>query len=267
MRWIPRVAIGALCVTLAACTSSPTGRQQLHLFSDEELNEMGGEAFAQYQEELPTVGGETLRYAECIADALVAELPEEERQQNWQIRVFEDDSANAFALPGGYMGVHTGLLDVATDQDQLAAVIGHEIAHVLASHANERASTQSATQIGLSVLQSASGIQGPQGEQLMGILGAGAQYGIMLPFSRRHESEADAIGLNLMADAGFNPRASLDLWQNMQSASGGQPPVWMSTHPSHGQRLGALEAGMSEAEPRYEQARAAGKRPNCSRPS
>lgn len=263
MRWKSRLAIGALCVSLAACTSSPTGRQQLTLYSDEQLNQMGQQAFNQYREELPVVGGATHRYAECVANALVAELPEQQRAQNWQIRVFEDDSANAFALPGGYMGVNTGLLKIATDQDQLAAVIGHEISHVLANHANERVSTQSATQLGLSVLQSSAGIQN---EQMLGLLGAGAQYGILLPFSRRHESEADTIGLRLMADAGFDPRASLTLWENMSEASGGQPPVWMSTHPSHGQRIGGLESAMNEAVSRYEQAQSAGKRPNCSRP-
>ncbi|MFC3282810.1 M48 family metallopeptidase [Litchfieldella rifensis] len=263
MRWISRLAMGALCISLAACTSSPTGRQQLTLYSDEQLNQMGQQAFNQYQQELPAVGGATHRYAECVASALVAELPQQQRAQNWQIRVFEDDSANAFALPGGYMGINTGLLDIATNQDQLAAVIGHEISHVLANHANERVSTQSATQLGLSVLQSTAGIQN---EQMLGLLGAGAQYGILLPFSRRHESEADILGLNLMADAGFDPRASLTLWENMSAASNGQPPVWMSTHPSHGQRIDDLQAGMNEALARYEQASSAGKRPNCSRP-
>ncbi|GGX94234.1 Zn-dependent protease [Litchfieldella qijiaojingensis] len=263
MRWISRLSVGALCITLAACTSSPTGRQQLTLYSDEQLNQMGQQAYEQYQQELPTVGGATHRYAECVASALVTELPERQRAQNWQISVFEDDSANAFALPGGYMGINTGLLKIATNQDQLAAVIGHEIAHVLANHANERVSTQSATQLGLSVLQSSAGIQN---EQMLGLLGAGAQYGILLPFSRRHESEADVIGLNLMADAGFDPRASLTLWDNMSEASGGQPPVWMSTHPSHGQRISGLQTGMNEAVARYQRAHDAGKRPNCSQP-
>lgn len=266
MRWIPRLAIGALCVSLAACASSPTGRQQLALYSNEQLDQMGQQAFDQYQQDLPVVGGATHRYAECIADALVGTLSGRDRDQNWQIRVFEDDSANAFALPGGYMGINTGLLNVATDQDQVAAVIGHEIGHVLANHANERVSTQSATQLGLSVLSSAAGLQGAQGEQMLGLLGAGAQYGILLPFSRRHESEADVIGLRMMADAGFDPRASLTLWENMSSASGGQPPAWMSTHPSHGQRMAGLEAGMDDAVARYEQARSDGRQPNCQRP-
>ena len=242
MRWIYRLAVGALSITLTACTTSPTGRQQLTLVSDEELNQMGRQAFEQYQQDLPAAGDAAQRYAQCVATALVEVLPERQRAQDWQIRVFESDQANAFALPGGYMGVNTGLLEIAENQDQLAAVIGHEIGHVIASHANERVSTQSATQLGLSVLGSASGMQGPAGQQMMGALGLGAQYGILLPFSRRHESEADVIGLQIMADAGFDPRASLALWENMSAAGNAQPPAWMSTHPSHGQRMGGVVA-------------------------
>ncbi|MFQ3788861.1 M48 family metallopeptidase [Halomonas sp. A29] len=266
MRWIRCLAVGALALAVTACTTSPTGRQQLTLMSDAQLNQMGQEAFEQYQKDLPPAGQAQQRYAQCIAEALVAVLPERERNQDWQIRVFESEQANAFALPGGYMGINTGLLKVARDQDQVASVIGHEIGHVLARHANERVSTQTSTQLALSVLSSAAGMQGPGGEQLMGALGLGAQYGIMLPFSRRHESEADVIGLRLMADAGFDPRASIALWENMGAEGGARPPAWMSTHPSHGQRTQGLQAEMDNALARYEQARQAGRQPNCPRP-
>lgn len=267
MRWFHFLAVGALSLTLTACTTSPTGRQQFTLASDAQLNQMGAQAFDQYQQDLPTVGGATHRYAQCVAEAIVSALPaEQQRAQDWQIRVFESEQANAFALPGGYMGINTGLLNVARTQDQLAAVIGHEIGHVLARHANERVSTQTATQIGLSVLSSVSGMQGPGGQQMMGALGLGAQYGVLLPFSRRHESEADVIGLWLMADAGFDPRASVALWQNMEAAGGTRPPAWMSTHPSQGQRMAGLQANMPEAVARFERARQAGRTPNCPRP-
>ncbi|MGE4535243.1 M48 family metallopeptidase [Halomonas sp.] len=267
MRWITPLAIGALCLTLAACTTSPTGRQRLTLASDAQLDQMGAQAFQQYQQERPMVGGSPQRYVQCVADALVRALPPQQRQaENWQIRVFRDDSANAFALPGGYMGVNTGLLEVARNQDQLAAVVGHEITHVLARHANERVSTQTATQLGLSVLSSAAGLEGAGGQQLMGALGMGAQYGILMPFSRRHESEADELGLFLMADAGFDPRASLALWENMSAQGGARPPAWLSSHPSHGQRTQALQARMDEALARYQRARQAGRTPDCPRP-
>lgn len=263
MKGMRRIATGVLALTLAACSQSPTGRSQLTLFSEEQLEQMGAQSFTQYEQELPVIGGQVGAYVQCVATAITGELSAGE---TWEVKVFKDDSANAFALPGGHIGVNTGLLDVATNQDQLAAVIGHEVAHVLASHANERVSTQAATQTGLSVLQAAAGLNGAGGQQLMGLLGMGAKYGIILPFSRSHESEADTLGLNLMAQAGFDPRASIELWQNMSANSQGQPPVWLSTHPSHGQRIEGLQAHMGEAMALYEQARAAGERPSCQAP-
>ncbi|GHB10940.1 M48 family metallopeptidase [Modicisalibacter luteus] len=264
MKWMKRSAIGALIVTLAACSQSPTGRSQLTLFSEEQLNQMGAQSFAQYEQQLPVVGGQAGKYVQCVATAITSQL---NSGGAWEVRVFQDESANAFALPGGYIGVNTGLLNVAKNQDQLAAVIGHEIAHVMADHANERVSQQAATQTGLSVLQSAAGLEGAGGQQLMGLLGAGAQYGILMPFSRKQEGEADVVGLNLMARAGFDPRESIDLWQNMSANSQGQPPVWMSTHPSHGQRIGGLQEQMDEALALYQQAKASGQTPNCQRPN
>ncbi|MCG7601166.1 M48 family metallopeptidase [Halomonas sp. McH1-25] len=263
MKWMKRSAIGALIVTLAACSQSPTGRSQLTLFSEEQLSEMGAQSFAQYEQQLPVVGGQVNSYVQCVADAITSQL---NSGGAWEVKVFRDESANAFALPGGHIGVNTGLLDVATNQDQLAAVIGHEIAHVLADHANERVSQQAATQTGLSILQAAAGLEGAGGQQLMGLLGAGAQYGILMPYSRKHESEADVVGLNLMARAGFDPRESIDLWQSMSANSQGQPPVWMSSHPSHGQRIEGLQAQMDEALELYRQAQASGQTPNCQRP-
>ena len=267
MRWMKAVGACALMVTVAACSTSPTGRSQMLLLDEQQLSQMGAQAFDQYQQELPTVDGRQLEYVQCVTRNVVQALPEDQRNQNWQVKVFESEDANAFALPGGYVGVNTGLLDVATNQDQLATVIGHEIAHVLAHHANERASTESATQLGMSVVGTALGSQGVTGsDQLMAAMGMGAQYGILLPFSRSHESEADTIGLQLMADAGFDPRASVQLWQNMSAAGGGQPPEWMSTHPAHGNRIAGLEAGMNDAMARYEQAQARGLTPSCKAP-
>jgi len=264
MPWMKKVGACALMLAVAGCSTSPTGRSQLTLMSESDLSQMGAQAFAQYQQELPTVGGSQLNYVQCVTTAVVNALPPEQRQQNWQVKVFDSEDANAFALPGGYVGVNTGLLDIATNQDQLATVIGHEIGHVLAHHANERASTESATQLGMSVVGAALGSQGIAGsDQMMAAMGMGAQYGILLPFSRSHESEADTIGLNLMAEAGFDPRASIALWQNMSNAGGGQPPEWMSTHPSHGSRIAGLEADLANANALYQQAQSAGRSPNC----
>lgn len=263
-RLLPLAALAA-SVTLSACASSPLGRSQLTLYSDQELEKMGEASFSKYQQELPVVEGRQDAYVSCVADALTAKVPASYGISGWQVKVFEDDSANAFALPGGYIGVNTGLLEVAENQDQLATVIGHEIAHVLARHANERVSTQSLTSAGLSLTQALAGLEGTGGDQLMGLLGMGAEYGVLKPFSRSHESEADLLGLDLMAEAGFDPRASIKLWANMNAAGGAQPPVWMSTHPSDEQRMAALNERLETALPTYQQARAAGEKPNCDR--
>ncbi|MEO1868921.1 MAG: M48 family metallopeptidase [Cobetia sp.] len=263
-RLLPLAALVA-SVTLSACASSPLGRSQLTLYSDQELEKMGEASFSKYQQELPVVEGRQDAYVSCVADAVTAKVPASYGISGWQVKVFEDDSANAFALPGGYIGVNTGLLEVAENQDQLATVIGHEIAHVLARHANERVSTQSLTSAGLSLTQALAGLEGTGGDQLMGLLGMGAEYGVLKPFSRSHESEADLLGLDLMAEAGFDPRASIKLWANMNAAGGAQPPVWMSTHPSDEQRMAALNERLETALPTYQQARATGEKPNCDR--
>jgi predicted Zn-dependent protease len=246
---------------VAACSTSPTGRRQLQLFPEEQISEMGVAAFQQLKQKTPVEENPTTkRYVECVANALTGVL---EERRDWEVTVFEDESANAFALPGGKIGVHTGLLEVAKTPDQLAAVIGHEIGHVLAEHSNERVSTAFAANAGVQLAAALSGADGPKQQMLMGLLGLGAQFGVLLPFSRTQESESDEIGLTLMARAGFDPRAAVSLWENMAQAGGAQPPEFLSTHPSHGTRIEDLRAQMDEAVKIYQQARAQGRRPNC----
>lgn len=248
----------------AACATSPTGRRQLQLFPESQMNEMGAAAFLQIQEQVPVDKSPVVNsYVQCVADALLATLPE---QRDWEVRVFNDGTANAFALPGGKIGVHTGLLAVAETPGQLAAVIGHEIGHVLAQHSNERVSTAFATNTGLQLLQILAGSGTQQQQTMLALLGLGAQVGIILPFSRTQEAEADVIGLQLMAKAGFDPREAIALWENMERAAQGQPPEFLSTHPSHGSRIGNLQKEMPGAMKLYEQARAAGRAPRCPPP-
>jgi predicted Zn-dependent protease len=180
----------------------------------------------------------------------------------WEVVVFEDKAANAFALPGGKIGVYTGLLQVAKTQDQLAAVIGHEVAHVTARHANERVSTAFAAQAGLNIVDAIYGGTSA-GRNAMALLGLGTQVGILMPFGRAQESEADLIGLDNMARAGFDPRESITLWQNMAKAGGGAPPEFLSTHPSHGTRVEDLNKRMPDAMRLYDAARVAGRKPRC----
>lgn len=229
------------------------------------MAQMGLAAFDKMKREIPqSRDPRTNSFVSCVATAVVGELAGAARN-DWQVVVFEDRSANAFALPGRRIGVHTGLLTVAKDQHQLATVIGHEVAHVVAGHANERVSQAFATQTGLQLVQALSGAPSPSQRQLIGLLGVGAEFGILLPYSRTHETEADLLGLDLMARAGFDPEESVRLWVNMSEASGRQRPEFLSTHPSHETRMRELRNRMPSARRLSESARAAGKRPACSR--
>jgi predicted Zn-dependent protease len=253
---------GILWVT--ACTTSPLGRTQLRLFPESEMAAMGVAAYGKMQAELaPSTDAAVNATVGCVVRGVVDVLPEPERRYAWEVTVFQDPSANAFALPGAKIGVHTGLLEVARNQHQLAAVIGHEVAHVIAGHANERMSTAFATQTGLQLVEVIAGASSPAQRQTLALLGLGAQVGILLPFSRTQEREADLIGQDLMARAGFDPRESVTLWQNMDRAGGARPPAFLSTHPSSASRMQELQARMPQALELYEASRAQGRRPRC----
>lgn len=250
-----------LALLAAACATSPTGRRQLQLLSDDELGKLGAQAYAEMRQKTPvSKDARAKAYVECVAQAVLAGAPRGSGPSSWEVSVFEDETPNAFALPGGKIGVHTGMLRVAENEHQLAAVLGHEVAHVLARHPNERASQQLATQGALTVAGAAAG----EGNQaLLAILGAGAQVGVLLPFSRTQEREADVLGLQYMARAGFDPRESIQLWKNMARAGGGGTPEFLSTHPSGSTRIQDLSNAMPEALALFEEARAAGRAPRC----
>ncbi len=221
---------------------------------------MGLQAFDQIKQKKPISKNQRyIQFANCVARALTREVGGQ-----WEVVVFEDKTLNAFALPGNKIGIHTGLIELVDNQDQLAAVIGHEIAHVLARHSNERLSQKMAVNTGLSLTQAVLAPQSALGQTAIGLLGVGAQYGILLPYSRTHESEADILGLDIMAKAGFDPRESIKLWQKMDAASkGGTPPEFLSTHPSHSTRIKDLSEHMPIALDYRQQAIAAGKHPRC----
>jgi len=243
----------------SGCATSPTGRSQLVLMPDSQMDQMGLQAFTNIKDETPVERNRTTNsYVQCVGKAITREVG-----GNWEIVVFSDDAANAFALPGRKIGVNTGLLKVAENQHQLATVLGHEVAHVLSQHANERVSQQFAVDQGLGLINAVASPQSATGQTLMGLLGVGAEYGILLPYSRVQESEADILGLDLMAKAGFDPRESVKLWVNMGKVGGGQPPEFLSTHPSDRTRISGLNAHMPVAQNLQNKARQAGKRPAC----
>jgi predicted Zn-dependent protease len=250
----------------AGCEESPTGRKQVTLVPEAQMTALGEQGFAELLRTLPLNDDPRVRaYVGCIAEALVDALPQP--HGHWSIAVFDDPTPNAFALPGGKIGVHTGMLRVARTPDQLAAVVAHEIAHVLADHSNERLTQELAVQGGLMLVDLFAEEPGSlQHEMLLQALGIGAEYGLLLPYSRTHEREADRIGRDLMAQAGFDPRASVTLWRNMAAAGGGQPLAFLSTHPSHDNRMEELAEGMEQALEIYRQARTAGREPGCTPP-
>lgn len=251
-----------LCCFLAACATSPTGRTQLRLFPDSQMATMGEAAYLDIKRETPASKDPKINaYVRCVARAITDQV---EGSARWEITVFESEQVNAFALPGGKIGVYTGLLDVARNQDQLATVLGHEVGHVIADHGNARVSAAFATSAGLELAAALAGAgQSPRKQELLALLGLGAQVGILLPYGRGQETEADILGLDLMARAGFDPRASVELWRGMARKGGAQPPEFLSTHPAHATRIETLQRHMPQAVERYRVARARGADPRC----
>lgn len=230
---------------LAGCSSAPvTGRQQLVLLSSSEAAGMGRDAYSQIlQEKGVSSNQQQTEMMNRVGERLIA--ANGMAGQHWEFNLINDDTPNAFALPGGYVGVNTGLFQVVKTEDQLAAVMGHEIAHVIARHPEERISREALVGTGAAVL-------GAAAPDLAGLASSAATLGLILPFSREQESEADVIGLQYMARAGYDPRAAVQVWQNFAAAGGGEPPAFLSTHPSHGDRIARLQKEMPGAMQVYE---------------
>jgi predicted Zn-dependent protease len=255
--------VASAIAMLSACSTSPTGRSQVLLYSDAQLAQSGAQAFAGMKQETPISNTiVTNRFVQCISNNIITQLGPNENPEDWEVVVFDSEQVNAFALPGKKIGVYTGLLGIAENQHQVAAVIGHEVGHVLAQHGNERMSQS--TLIGISQEAVNIALQSndvAQSGAIMSALGLGVQVGVALPFSRAHESEADVIGLDLMSKAGFDPRQSVNLWQNMNRVSGGNRPLEiMSTHPAPETRMANLKANMPNALAQYN---AVSNKPNC----
>ena len=260
------LAIAAL-VCACATTTSPTGRTQMvGGVSQDQLNQLGAQAFAETKakEKLSSNGGKTAE-VRCVVDALVGQLPPQWRSVRWETALFEDKEPNAFALPGGKVGVNTGIFGVARNQDQLAAVLGHEIGHVIARHHEERITRQLGAQQVLGLGAAIAGARYGQGgaDMVSQLGGLGVQGAFLLPGSRTQESEADVVGQELMAKAGFDPRQAVSLWQNMIAAGGARPPQWLSTHPDPQSRIRELDGRATSLLPVYQAARQAGKHPRC----
>lgn len=259
----------AAAVALAGCatTVSPTGRTQyVGAVSQQQLDQLGARAFAEMKQKQKRSGStDQQRYVDCVVRSLVAQLPPQWKRTAWETAVFANDEPNAFALPGGKVGVNTGIFKAAKNQDQLAAVIGHEIGHVIARHHDERFTRQAGTQGALQIVGALLGARYGDGVGNAAMQGGSilAQTGFLLPGSRAQENEADVVGQELMAEAGFDPQQAVDLWRNMLSLGGQRPPQWLSTHPNPSARIDALQRRSADLSPVYERARASGHKPRC----
>lgn len=229
---------------LSACAYNETlGRSQVLLVDDSQLAQAAASAWSQTLSQSRLSNDAALnRRVSTVGQKLVQAAGA--GGQAWEYRVFVNDSPNAFVLPGGRVGVNTGLFKVVQNDDQLAAVLGHEIAHSVARHSAERYSQTAVTQGVLGVATSAAGQRSPNlGRVISTFGGAGAQLGYLLPFSRTHELEADRLGVDFMARAGYRPSQAVALWRNMAAqATRTSAPQFMSTHPSDATRIQQLEA-------------------------
>ena len=247
--------------TVIACSqNSITGRSQLKLVSEQELQSMATQQYQQFLAENKAVSSGdrdaemVRRVGNRIASAVTKYfnskgIGDQLQGYKWQFTLVQDNSANAWAMPGGKVAVYTGLLPITQNEAALGVVLGHEVAHAVLAHGNERMSQGLAQQLGGAALSVALSSKPAATQNLfLQAYGIGSQVGVLLPFSRKQELEADRYGLIFAAMAGYNPRESIALWQRMEKASNGQkPPEFMSTHPSEGRRIEQLQQYMDEA--------------------
>ena len=248
-----------VAVLLVACATVPiTGRKQLSLISDSEMNAM---SFKQYEQ----VIAESRLSADTEATAMIKRvggriqvaveeyfhdhgMSGELKGYAWEFNLIESDQINAWCMPGGKVAFYTGILPICRNDAGVAVVMGHEIAHAVAEHGSERMSHQMVLQLGGMALSEAVKTKPEETQAIyMSVFAVGAQYGAMLPYSRQHESEADRIGLIFMAMAGYDPREAPKFWERMSAGGGQKPPEFMSTHPSDESRIQQLNHHMSEA--------------------
>lgn len=261
-----RFLIGPLLIALAIVafkyftaeefTNPETGQTVRVSLSPEQEQALGLQSYQQVLRESQTVdSGPQHDMVLRVAKRLIPLLDERSRRYEWSASLVKSDVPNAFCLPGGKIVVFTGILPITQNEAGLAAVMGHEIAHATARHGAQRIFQNELLQTAMSGMQGSLAELDPEQQRaILGVLGAGVQYGLVLPYGRDHENEADKMGLMYMARAGYDPEEALRFWQRMEEAGGANPPEWASTHPSHGTRIQRLRELMPAAMEQYRRA-------------
>jgi predicted Zn-dependent protease len=235
-------------------TNPVTGESHRMGMSEQQESALGLPSYQQVlSQEHAIPSGPEVDQVNAVAHRLEAAVGADGKDFEWEVSVLDSPTMNAFCLPGGKICIYTGILPVAKTETGLAAVMGHEMAHAIARHGSQRILQQQMTQTAmLGVQGSFSDMSYDQQRTVMGLLGAGAQYGVTLPFSRKHESEADYMGTTYMARAGYDPHEAVELWKRMSDSSQGKPPEYASTHPSDATRIRQLEEWMPKFVAEYE---------------
>lgn len=245
------------------CGTVPiTGRRQVLLVSDQEVLTASLTQYRDYMSSAPRSSNTTRSSMVTRVGKKIAAATEQYLRLNgleseignfaWEFNLVNDDQVNAFCMPGGKIVVYEGLMKLVASEDELAVVVGHEVAHAVAKHSNERMSQQMLAEYGAQILSATVSNKSESLQSLAGqVYGLGAQYGLMLPFSRKHETEADYMGLILMTMAGYNPDVAVGFWQKMSAGSGSGTPEFMSTHPSDESRIKKINKELPDIKKKY----------------
>jgi predicted Zn-dependent protease len=244
------VLAGLAALGAAACTeNAATGRRQLVLVDDAQLAGLADASWREMAAKFRPVADPAVQVRLSRIGRPLVEASGR-TDLDWSFTVLDSPELNAFVLPNGRVGVFSGLMRLAGDDDELASVLGHEVGHIVARHPAERVSQELAVNAGVSIVQLLiSGEAGQYADEIAGALGMGAVYGVLLPYSRNHELEADRIGVDLMREVGRDPRGAIRFWARMSAAAAGRPrpPEVISTHPADERRMAALEAAIGGA--------------------
>jgi len=257
IKWLPLLLAGLFFAyqyfSSEKFVNPETGRKSHVAMSAREEALLGLQSYQQVLAQSESIdSGQELEMIKRVASRLASATGKAGADFDWQVSLIRSSQINAFCLPGGKVVVYTGILPITQNEPALATVLGHEMAHATSRHGSQRVLEQNLAQTALTgVAMSLSDMDYDKQRAVMGALGAGTQFGVLMPFSRKHESEADAIGLLYMARAGYDPRESIRFWQRMENAGGAQPPEFLSSHPSHGTRIQQLEVEMPKALEEY----------------